>query len=327
MNTASTTIVLASLSLSFLLSGMEAGVFALSRLRIRHWMRSGSKSARLLNGYLESSENFLWTICVGNTVSNFVAVGLVTWWLLRRLQGHPFVLVFAWACMAFGLYAWCELLPKTLFRQYPNRLCLLMVHPYRIIHWLISPLVAVVSWMASALLRRTGGQKFTGRLFGNRDELRLVLQESEGAVTKEERAMINRVLDLHNRSLSEVVVPLEKACTVDSTATVGEVLTLCRERGCSRIPVCLNHGKRPRVLGIFSLRNSLYQEALDLSSKVTQVMRPALYLKQDLKLEIALQRLQRSGHRMAIVVDGAGLDIGIITLQDVLNVIFSEVNA
>ncbi len=327
MNASSLTIVLASLSLSFLLSGMESGVFALSRLRIRHWMRSGSKSARILNQYLESPENFLWTICVGNTVSNFVAVGLVTWWLLQRLQGRPLLFALSWGCMAFGLYAWCELLPKTLFRQFPNRLCLWMVHPYRVIHWMLSPLVAVVSWMASALLRRTGGQRFTGQLFGNRDELRLVLQESEGAVTKDERAMINRVLDLHNRTLSEVMVPLEKVCKVDSITAVSDALELCRQRGFSRIPVCLNNGRRLRVLGIFSLRNSLYQSALDFSAKVTHVMRPTLYLKQDLKLEIALQRLQRSGHRMAVVVDAGGCDIGIITLQDVLDVIFSEVNS
>ncbi len=327
MNAASLTIVVVSLSLSFLLSGMEAGVFALSRLRILHWMRSGSKSARLLNRYLENSENFLWTICVGNTITNFVAVGLVTWWLLQRLDGRPVLFALAWGCTAFGLFAWCELLPKTLFRQFPNRLCLWMVHPYRVIHWLFSPLVAVVSWMASALLRRTGGQKFTGRLFGNREELRHVLQESEGAVTKEERGMINRVLDLQSRTLTEVLVPLEKACRVDSTATVNEALALCRERGFSRIPVFLNDVRNPRVLGIFSLRKSLYQSGLDGSLRVLLEMRPALHLKSDLKLEIALQRLQRTGHRMAIVTDAAGLDIGIVTLQDMLDVIFSEVNS
>jgi len=47
------------LVLSFLLSGMEAGVFALSRLRIRQQMRAGRRSARVLHDYLENPENFL----------------------------------------------------------------------------------------------------------------------------------------------------------------------------------------------------------------------------------------------------------------------------
>jgi hypothetical protein len=65
------------LALSFVLSGMEAGVFALSRLRIRQQMRAGNASARVLHQFLENPENFLWTIVVGNTLVNFVVLGLV----------------------------------------------------------------------------------------------------------------------------------------------------------------------------------------------------------------------------------------------------------
>ena len=63
------------LGLSFILSGMEAGVFALSRLRVRQQMRAGRASARVLHQYLEHPENFLWTILVGNTVANFLILG------------------------------------------------------------------------------------------------------------------------------------------------------------------------------------------------------------------------------------------------------------
>src|SRR5450755_2339205 len=64
------------LLLSFLLSGMEAGVFALNRLRIRRLARAGRPSAKLLQGFLENPEKFLWTILVGNTLANFVILGL-----------------------------------------------------------------------------------------------------------------------------------------------------------------------------------------------------------------------------------------------------------
>ena len=70
------------LVLSFILSGMEAGVFALSRLRIRRQMRAGKRSARVLHDYLENPENFLWTILVGNTVANFIILG----WIVNILH-------------------------------------------------------------------------------------------------------------------------------------------------------------------------------------------------------------------------------------------------
>src|SRR5438067_13495453 len=104
------------LALSFVLSGMEAGVFALSRLRIRQQMRAGRRSARLLHDFLENPENFLWTILVGNTVANFLILG----WLVVVLQGALgqrwiwFVLVYA--LVVFLFYTLFDLLPKMLFR-------------------------------------------------------------------------------------------------------------------------------------------------------------------------------------------------------------------
>src|SRR5579862_1356500 len=83
------------LGLSFLLSGMEAGVFALSRMRVRQQMRAGRRSAEVLHEFLEHPENFLWTILVGNTVANFIILGLILIFLVEALPGNRiwFVLV------------------------------------------------------------------------------------------------------------------------------------------------------------------------------------------------------------------------------------------
>src|SRR5271165_3506669 len=70
------------LLLSFLLSGMEAGVFALNRLRVRQLARAGKPSAKLLLGFLENPERFLWTILVGNTLANFLILG----WIVVKLH-------------------------------------------------------------------------------------------------------------------------------------------------------------------------------------------------------------------------------------------------
>src|ERR1051325_1881314 len=65
------------LAFSFFFSGIEAGVFALSRVRIRRLVRSGNSNAKRLNHYLESPEDFLWTVLAGNTLSNFAVASLV----------------------------------------------------------------------------------------------------------------------------------------------------------------------------------------------------------------------------------------------------------
>src|SRR5207247_3540759 len=62
------------LAISFLMSGMEAGVFALSRLRVRQQARAGNRRAQSLYNYLEHPEDFFWTILIGNSVANVTLV-------------------------------------------------------------------------------------------------------------------------------------------------------------------------------------------------------------------------------------------------------------
>src|SRR5262245_4763938 len=89
------------LALSFILSGMEAGVFALSRLRIRQQMRAGRRSATVLHEYLEHPENFLWTILVGNTVANFLILGWLVMILHQALGDRPMGLVLVYLASVF----------------------------------------------------------------------------------------------------------------------------------------------------------------------------------------------------------------------------------
>src|ERR1051325_10322085 len=204
------------LAVSFVLSGMEAGVFALSRIRIRQQMRAGRASARVLHGYLENSENFLWTIFVGNTVANFFILGWIVVLLYQAFAEHKLWFALVYSAIVFLFYGFFDLLPKMLFRAYPNRLCMMLARPFRLIHFVLRPLVWVVEHVSSILLRWKGGRAFTGHLFGNREELRFIMQESAQAFSSEERAMINRVLDLQGVSVRQVARPLESAVTAEA---------------------------------------------------------------------------------------------------------------
>ena len=314
------------LALSFLLSGMEAGVFALSRLRIRQQMRAGRKSAQALHGYLENPENFLWTILVGNTVVNFSVLGWLVVVLFQWLQGHKFWFILLFSVIVFLFYTFCDLLPKMLFRLFPNRLCMAVARPFRLLHLLLRPLVWLVEGLSGAVLRWTGGKVFTGHLFGNREELRFVMQESAHALTTEERAMINRVLDLPSLTVRQIAKPLAQAVTVEVQSPVSTALELCRQHRFSRLPVWETRAGRRRVAGFVSMDVLLFQPELNLTRPLAEHVRPALYLDEDVRLEVALQRMQRSGQRLAIVLGRDRRETGIVTLEDILKVVFGEVN-
>ncbi len=314
------------LVLSFILSGMEAGVFALSRLRIRGQMRAGRRSAIVLHDYLEHPEHFLWTILVGNTVANVLILGWLLVVLHRLLGSHAIWFASAYIAVVFLFYALFDLLPKMLFRRYPTRLCLLLARPFRLAHLGLHPLVWLVERVSDVLLRWRGGKVFTGRLFGNREELRMVMQESAATLTSEEQTMINRVLDLQTLTVRQVMLPLNQAVSVAAHTPIGEALALGQEHKLTRLPVWEARDGQQRILGLINLNTLLYQADLDLNRPVAEGSKPALYLEEDLRLEVALRRMQRSGQRLAVVLARDQREIGLLSLQDVLKAIFGEVS-
>src|SRR5581483_10529268 len=164
-----------SLLLSFLLSGMEAGVFALSRLHVRRLARTGKPSARLLNRFLDDPEKLLWTILIGNTLANFFILGFALLKIHEWLLGQHVLIAALFFVVVFLFYVLFDLLPKMLFRTFPDQLCLRSARFFRCIYVVLNPLVSLAEGVSNVLLRLTGGRAFTGRLFGNREEMRAVM--------------------------------------------------------------------------------------------------------------------------------------------------------
>jgi CBS domain containing-hemolysin-like protein len=315
-------VVLACVALSFLFSGMETGVLALNRFRIRQRMRTGDRRAAALHGFLENPENFLWTILVGNTVVNFVIFSLGALQFYFWIGKWPVLWALVFMVAVFVFYIVCELAPKTLFQRYPNRLSLALAVPFRLIHRILSPLVAVAGWFSRGLLHWTGGKAFTGRLFGSREELRFIMQESAPGLTSEEKTMINRVLDLPNLRVRHVMVPLASTTIAEASWPLERVLALCRERGLTRVPVI--DAAHKRISGVINLEHILYLGELDKAKPAREFIQAAFFMPEELHLEEALRRMQKTGGRMAVVLGPDHRETGIISLQDILKVIFGE---
>jgi len=314
-----------SLGVSFTLSGLEAGLFSLSRWRIRHQMRQGNRRAELLHGYLDHPENFLWTILVGNSLANLVVFSVLVFWFYQWLGPWPALLIFSLAMAVILFYAIFELLPKTLFRAFPNRFCMWTAVPFRFLYVLFRPLVALLVAIAGNFPRGAGEARIFGHLFRSREEMRWVMQESAPGLTTEERAMVNRVLDLRNISVGQIAVPMEKVATVSTDTPITDALRLARERGFSRLPVWRDHESRRQIAGIVSLRTVLYEKGTDDAKRAEDYMKPTIFLESDVRLETALRQLQRTSQQLAIVIGANQKEVGVVSLQDILRAIFGEV--
>ncbi|MDD5141498.1 MAG: CNNM domain-containing protein [Verrucomicrobiales bacterium] len=325
LNTINWFVLALCLLLSFLLSGMEAGVFALNRLRVRRLARAGKPSAKLLHGFLEKPEKFLWTILVGNTLANFLILGFTLAKIHEWFLGSNGLIIAIFAAAVFLFYTFFDLLPKMLFRAHPNSWCLSAANVFRLVHFILLPLVLIVADVSKTILWWTGGQAFTGRLFGNREEMRAVMQESAQAFSSDERTMINRVLDLQNYTVGQVATPLAKIVTAEMGTPVGDALKLAREKNFSRLPVWESRDDRRRIAGLLEVGTLVFGDVQDLKNPASLHMTPALFMEEDVRLEIALRRMQRAGQRLAIVLARDGSEAGVVTLEDILKLMFGEV--
>lgn len=313
------------LATSFLCAGMEVGIFTLGRWRIAQQMREGQPRAARLYSFLQNTENFLWTILVGNTLALFFALWIVAVALIRALAGHPFLFWFAYLGAAFAFYALCDLLPKTLFRRFPNRLCLAMSAPFRVLHLALVPIVTVVEGLARILLRFTGGRTYKGHVFSSRHELRLLLEDTSDALTTEERGMIARVFDLHNIAVRQIAIPFARVPTLNGSEVLGNAYARLRETPANILPVWSGDTRQRRIIGFLEARRLLYEADLPLTEDLKRFLTPVMYIDEDTRVHDALRRMQRSGQRMAVVLSRERREVGLITLEEILKVIFGEV--
>jgi putative hemolysin len=324
MNTLVLILLPLCLAISFLCAGMEAGVFALGRWRIRQQAREGLRRAKVLMGYLDKPENFLWTILVANTLAVFGSIALIVFELFELLRGHPFYSALAFIGALILFYAICDLFPKVLFRMFPNRCCMIAAIPFQLIHFFMTPLASLIQRFSNLFLRMTGGQAYTGKIFSSRKELRMAMQQSTEGLTTEERGMITRVLDLQQTSVAQLMLPFWRLPDLHAQLTGNELLHAARETNRNHLPVWEDTSRR-RIAGVVDFRAILYGAEAERARPLRERMTPALYISDHVGVEEALRRLQRSGQPMAIVLDATRREIGVISFEEILRSIFGEV--
>jgi CBS domain containing-hemolysin-like protein len=326
---------LGCVGLSFFLSGLEAGLVEVSRLRLRRMAREGDIGASRLLRYLDQPEDTLWTILVGNTVAN-VILGLVGLYGLQQLFGVRetsqlleltqtagfFWAVFLAGCLFF--YAFCELLSKTLFRKYATRLSISLSRIFGWIDLLFSPLVELLKSLSELVLFSAEGTG-RGNLFSSREELRQLMTASGQGLTDDERVMIDRVLDLQKIPVRELAVSFDELPEISTEDPVSHLISNQAIGAYTRLPVWdLQQGKR-RIAGVLNLRRLIFLPESEWKRPAGHFVESALYQDEDVRLQKLLQTMQRSGQRVVVILDKQKRELGMVSLPDILKVVFGEV--
>jgi Mg2+/Co2+ transporter CorB len=314
------------LLLSAFFSMAETAMMAVSRLRLRHLAREGSRAAQLTQFLLDRTDRLLGVILLGNNLVNNVLATLITALAIYYFGRSEWVLAIAAASLTFALLVFAEITPKVIGATYPERIALPASFVLALLLKLATPLVWFVNLFVGAVLRilRVRQRKSADAAQLTPQELRTIVLEGANFIPSKHRSILLNLFDLERLAVDDVMTPRARIEGLDISEppeAIGRQLMTCYH---NKLPVF--EGDVARVLGILHVRKllPLLGETTLTAEQIRERMVPPYYIPTGTPLLQQLQMFQDNRQRVGLVVDEYGDVRGLVTLEDIIEEIVGE---
>ncbi|MBQ9218351.1 MAG: HlyC/CorC family transporter [Muribaculaceae bacterium] len=324
-------IVLISIALSGFFSGMEIAFVSSSKVRAEIDIARGGLIDRVMNVFYSHRDMFISTLLVGNNIVNVVysiaMARLLTEPLRPLLGGNDFIELLAITVISTLIILLTgEFLPKAVFRINPNYSLRTFSLPLFVCYCVLYP-ISRFTQLLSAWLMRLLGIKVKNERLGliTVDELDAYLQdnidkhEDENKEVEHEVKLFENALDFSNTRLRDCMVPRNEMVAVDITDTTRDQLVdLFGKSGLSKIVVYRD--SIDQVIGFIQV-SELFVPEVDWKTRI----KPVLFAPETLLARKMMQNLLDKKRSMAIVLDEYGGTSGMVTLEDLVEEIFGDI--
>lgn len=215
-----------------------------------------------------------------------------------------------------------ELVPKNIAIQYPERLAMLTARPMQ---WSIAafkPLIWLFNGSGQVIMRALGLINASEHTHVHApEEIAMLVDESRtgGVLPLDEYRLLRNTLNLARAKIQQVMIPKESMLTAPSTISGNELLEILAESQFSRAPIYRN--SIDTIVGAVHIKELLCADKRD----IEDVIRPVLYVHESMDATTVFTALQRKHFQIAIVVDEFGATVGMVTVEDLVEEIFGEI--
>lgn len=309
-------------------AGSEMALISLREGQLRQLEREGGARALRLVRLARDPNRFLATIQIGITLAGFLASATAAVSLAEPLvpaldplgsAAEPVAIAGVTLVLTYLTLVLGELAPKRLAMQKALPWALMVVRPLDVIATVSRPLVALLGTSTDVVVRLFGGRTDLAATELSPEELRDLVMGHRG-LNPEQREIIGGALELHDRTLREVLVPRREVFFVRGDVTIDEARRLMAEAGHSRAPVTRGNDL-DEVLGVVHW-SSLITDADD---PVQAVATRALALPDTVRVPAAIREFKSERQQLALVMNEYGTVSGIVTLEDLLEEIVGEI--
>jgi CBS domain containing-hemolysin-like protein len=330
-------------------AGSEVALLSTRKTRLRALAEAGNVGAIAAMSLLANPGRLLSVVQVGVTLAS-LALGwageeTIHSLLLAVLNPvvtpatdaivHGFAFAMSFIIMSYLHVVVGEVVPKNLGIEKADRLAVIVAPVLLIFYRVSGPFVAAIEKSAAILSRLIG---LSGKEHGgghSAEELRYIIRSSgtEGHLQEFEQNVLTRVLDLGEYFAREIMVPRTSIVSVSVDATLDQVLKLFLDHQYSRLPVY--EGQRENIIGLVHFKDlirvweerraALERKRPSRPFRLRRIVRKPLVVPETKPLNQLMDEFRRDRAHMAIVVDEFGTISGLVTMEDVLEQLFGEI--
>ena len=318
----------------------EFAMVSVRKTRIAQLSKEGHFQAKVALEALKDLDKFIAAVQLGVTISS-IGLGWVGESTLVRMveplfaflpanyqiaASHTISVTVAFSLITVMHVVVGELMPKSIALQYPEKTSLLIAIPMQVITKLFNPVIVMLNGLGNLLLRLLKVPlSQSSHLAHSTEELNMLINASfnEGVLNETEKEMLQNVFKFSDLNAKQVMVPRTDMICIPSDITFQELNELTVESQYTRYPVYEEN--MDHISGIIHVKD-LYSLALKQQEfSIKSLLRPVLLVPETITMDNLVREFKKIQGQMAIVIDEFGGTSGLITLEDVLEEIFGEV--
>ena len=317
-------IILTTLVLSAFFSGFEIAYVSSNKVHIEILMKQEGLIANILTRLTYRPSKLLATMLVGNNVA-LVVYGFEMGKVMTLLL-PPFFQNVLWHTIISTLiiFITAEFMPKVFFQIYANQLLKLFAIPAYFFYLLFYPFSSFIIWISDFVLRvffKTKGDYVP--LSFTKVELVDYISEQMGNAPKKEEVdaevqMFQNALEFSGVKAREIMIPRTEIVAVDLNETIENLIATFVSSGFSKI--LIYNENIDDIVG--------YVHSFDMFKKpktIKEVLIPVVTIPETIQINEVLNLLMRKRKSMAVVLDEYGGTSGIVTLEDIVEELFGEI--
>lgn len=316
------------LIISAFFSGSETGLTGISRSRIYKLRKEGNKRARQVLLLRHNKDSLIGTILLGNNAVNIGASALATAIAIKHF-GEDGIL-YVTIVMTLVVLIFSEILPKTYAFNNAEKVALNVAPILIPLVKLLSPVTKALQVIVSFLTKVFGLKGADSEEDGSSMEaLRGAIQmhHDSGAMVKDDRYMLDSILDLKETEVGEIMIHRRNIHTIDIATDPKEIVKMAQDSKYTRIP--LWEKRQDNIIGILHNRDLLKLAILKVNAltreDIRSILMPAWFIPETTSLKSQLKAFLNKKNHFALVVNEYGDLQGMVTLEDILEEIVGQI--